>query len=147
MEVQLHQRRALHVARFDVVNTADVEKMVLVVVGQKAFHLRRIHATVWLTDIDDWQVQFRKDINFHAFRQPIGIRPFVMLKQGRRNGQEASEQDTDNDHHDRRGPTHGGKYEVHGKEGLNRQSLAERLNHSNSRIAKRHDRSRSFDQR
>jgi hypothetical protein len=65
MEVQLHQRRALHVPRLDVVNAADVQEVVLVVVGQKAFHLRRVHAAVGLADVDHRQVQAGEDVDFH----------------------------------------------------------------------------------
>ena len=35
MEVQLHQGHALHVPRFDVMDAADVEEVVLVIVGEK----------------------------------------------------------------------------------------------------------------
>ena len=38
--------------RFDVLDAGDVEEVVLVVVGDEPFHLRRVHAAVRLGDVD-----------------------------------------------------------------------------------------------
>ena len=51
--------------RLDVVDAGDVEEVVLVVVGQKAFHLRRVHAAVGLADVDHRQVQAGEDVDRH----------------------------------------------------------------------------------
>ena len=42
---------------FDVVDAVDVEEVVLVVVGDQPFHLRRVHAAVGLGHVDDRQVE------------------------------------------------------------------------------------------
>ena len=65
MEVQLHQRHALDVPRLDVVDAGDVEKVVLVIVGQVAFHLRRVHAAIGLGHVDHRQVEAGKDVDRH----------------------------------------------------------------------------------
>lgn len=65
MKVQLHQRHALHVPAFDVMNAADIEEVVLVIVREQSFHLRRIHAAIRLADIDHRQIQARKDVDLH----------------------------------------------------------------------------------
>ena len=53
VEIELHQRHALDVLRFDVVNAVDVEEVILVVVGDQPFHLLRVHSAVGLRDVDD----------------------------------------------------------------------------------------------
>jgi len=69
MKEQLHQGHALHVPRFDVVDVADVEEMIFVIVRQVAFHLRRVHAAIGLGHVNDRQVERRKDIDVHSLRQ------------------------------------------------------------------------------
>ena len=65
MKEQLHQRQALDVPRFDVVNARDVQEVILVVIRQEAFHLRRVHAAVRLADINDRQVEAGEDVHRH----------------------------------------------------------------------------------
>ena len=65
MEHQLHERDALNVLGLDVLDAGDVEEVVLVVVGEVAFHLRRIHAAVRLRDVDRGRAQLRKDVDLH----------------------------------------------------------------------------------
>ena len=65
VEVQLHQGEALNVPGLDVVDAGDVEEMILVVVGEKAFHLRRVHAAVRLADVDHRQIEAGEDIDGH----------------------------------------------------------------------------------
>ena len=65
MEHQLHQRDALDVLRLDVLDAGDVEEVVLVVVRQVAFHLRRIHAAVRLRDVDRRRAELREDVDLH----------------------------------------------------------------------------------
>ena len=52
MKLKLHDRGSLDVFRLHMLDPRDVEEMVLVVVGQVAFHLRRIHAAIRLRDVD-----------------------------------------------------------------------------------------------
>jgi hypothetical protein len=47
-------------------NAGDVEEVILVVVGQKPFHLGRVHAAVGLAHVDDRQVELWEDVDFHA---------------------------------------------------------------------------------
>ncbi len=58
---QLHERRALDALALDVIDAGDVEEVILVVVSEVAFHLRRIHAAVGLGHIDRRIAHLRKD--------------------------------------------------------------------------------------
>ena len=86
MEVELHQRHALDVLRFDVMDAVDVEEVVLVVVGDQAFHLTGVHAAVGLSDIDDGEIEQGEDIDFHPTK-----------------GQSAACDESDHRHHDGNG--------------------------------------------
>ncbi len=66
MEHQLHERRALDALALDVIDAGDVEEVILVVVSQVAFHLRRVHAAVGLRDIDGRIADLRENIDGHA---------------------------------------------------------------------------------
>ena len=89
MEVQLHQGHALDVPRLDVVDAADVEEVVLVVVGEEPFHLRRVHAAVGLADVDHRQVQGREDVDFHPPGQAGRIGQAQLLTDGIADGEKA----------------------------------------------------------
>ena len=65
MKRQLQERHVLNRLRFDALDAADVEEVVLVVVREMAFHLRGAHAAVGLRDIDDRQIEVRKDVDRH----------------------------------------------------------------------------------
>ena len=101
MEVQLHQRHALHVPRLDVVDAADVEEVVLVIIGDEAFHLRRVHAAVRLADVDHGQIQVREDVDFHPFGQARRIRQPQLIKDGIADGEKRPERDRHDEHHHR----------------------------------------------
>ena len=61
--------------RLDVVDAGDVKKVVLVVVGEIAFHLRGVHAAVGLADVHHRQVQAGEDVDGHlANRQDAAQR-------------------------------------------------------------------------
>ena len=47
------------------VDPADVEEVVLVIVHQVPLHLGGVHATVGLGDINYGRAEVRKDIRFH----------------------------------------------------------------------------------
>src|SRR5579883_1115265 len=66
MEHQLHERIALNALAFDVVDPRDVKEVILVVIRQIAFHLRRIHAAVRLRDVDGRIADLREDVDGHA---------------------------------------------------------------------------------
>ena len=68
MKLKLHDGGSLDVLRLDVLDARDVEEVILVVVGQVAFHLRRIHAALRLRDVDGGNAQRREDIARHLFR-------------------------------------------------------------------------------
>ena len=70
VEHQLHQCRALDTLAFHVIDAGDVEEVILVVVSEIAFHLRRIHAAVRLRDVDGRIADLRKDIDRHALAPP-----------------------------------------------------------------------------
>jgi hypothetical protein len=65
VEHQLHERNALDVLRLDVLDPSYVQEVVLVVVRQVAFHLRRIHPAEWLRDVDGGCPQLREDVHLH----------------------------------------------------------------------------------
>jgi hypothetical protein len=69
MELQLNERDALDRLAFDVLDAGDVEEVVLVVVGDEPFHLRRIQATVRLRHIQYRHPQIRKDVSRHAIER------------------------------------------------------------------------------
>src|SRR5262249_22735160 len=89
MKVELHQGHALDIATFDVVDAADIEEVILVVIGDQSFHLARVHAAVRLGNIDHWQIEPREDVDLDA-----------------REGQAASEYDGHHGDHDRDRPPH-----------------------------------------
>ena len=66
MEDQLHEGGALNVLALDVFDAGDVEKVVLEIIGEVSFHLLRVHAAVWLCNIDRRSPQIRKDVHRHA---------------------------------------------------------------------------------
>ena len=63
---QLHERGALDALALDVIDAGDVEEVILVVVGEEAFHLRRVHAAVGLGDVDGRIADLREDVDGHA---------------------------------------------------------------------------------
>ncbi len=65
VEIQLHQGGALDVLRLDVVDAGDVEKMVLVVVRDQAFHLRGIEPAIGLGHVDDRQIETGENVDLH----------------------------------------------------------------------------------
>ena len=72
MKHQLHQRGALNALALDVIDAGDVEEVILVVVGEVAFHLRGVHAAVGLGDVDGGIADLRKDIDGHALEREDG---------------------------------------------------------------------------
>jgi len=96
MELEFDQRIALHRLRFDVLDARDIEKVVLVVVGQKPFHLRRIDSAVGLRDIDDRHAQVGKDVTGHAADE-----------------EERAQDDGDQGHDHGDGAAHGRRYQAH----------------------------------
>ena len=67
MKLELHDRSALDVLGLHVLDAGDVEEVVLVVVGQVAFHLQRVHAAIGLRDVDGRDAQGGEDIAGHFF--------------------------------------------------------------------------------
>ena len=65
VEDQFHERHTLNVLGLDVLDAGDVEEVILVVVGEIAFHLGGIHAAIGLGNIDGGRAQLRKDVHFH----------------------------------------------------------------------------------
>ena len=82
-------------------NAADVQEVVLVVVSEKAFHLRRIHTAVGLADVDYRQIETREDVHFHSLRQSLWVRQAKLLKDGTADGQKAPERYGQNEDHHR----------------------------------------------
>ena len=66
---QLHQRRALDALALDVIDSGDVEEVILVVISEVAFHLRRVHAAVRLRDVDRGLADLREDVHRHALER------------------------------------------------------------------------------
>ena len=96
MELQLHEGSALDRLGFDVLDAGDVEEVILVVIGEVTFHLRRVHAAVGLGDVDGGNAEGREDVAGHALeRDP---RP---------------EDDGDDQHDNRERPAQGRLHEVH----------------------------------
>ncbi len=95
--MELDERGTLDGSGFDVLDAGYVQEVVLVVVGEIAFHLGRVHAAVGLGDIDGGNSQCGKDV----------ARRFAQSEEG------AQDDGCDEDKH-RDGPPHGRADYVHG---------------------------------
>jgi hypothetical protein len=69
MEHEFHQCGALDALAFDVVNAGDVEEVILIIVGEKAFHLCRVHPAIGLRDIDGRIAHLREDVDRHPLNR------------------------------------------------------------------------------
>ena len=87
MEGEFQQAVALNRLVLDALNAVDVEEVVFVVEDQIPFHLRRAHAAVRLGDVNDREIQVRKDVDAHA-----------------EHGQDGAHRHAEDDHHYRNGP-------------------------------------------
>jgi hypothetical protein len=66
MKHELHERGALDALGLDVLDAGDVQEVVLIVVGEKPFHLLGIHPAVRLRDEHGRRSELGKDIDGHA---------------------------------------------------------------------------------
>ena len=66
MELELDQPYALDRFAFDMLDAGDVEEVVLVIVDDEPFHLRRVHAAVRLGHVQDGHPEIREDVPGHA---------------------------------------------------------------------------------
>jgi hypothetical protein len=65
VEGELEQRRVLDRLRLDALDAVDVEEVVLVVIGDEPFHLRRAHPAIGLRDVDDREIEIGEDVGPH----------------------------------------------------------------------------------
>ena len=65
VEEELHEGDALDVLRLDVVDAADVEEVVFVVVGDQPLHLGRVETAVRLGHVDHREVEVGEDVDLH----------------------------------------------------------------------------------
>ena len=72
MKHQLHEGGALNALALHVIDARDVEEVILVVIGEVAFHLRGVHAAIGLRHIDRRVAHLRKDIDRHALQREHG---------------------------------------------------------------------------
>ena len=73
MKVEFHERHALDILRFNVVNAVDVEEVIFVIVGNQPLHLLGVHTSIRLGNIEDRQIESRKDVYLHpAISQNAG---------------------------------------------------------------------------
>jgi hypothetical protein len=66
MELELDQPYPLDRFAFDVFDAGDVEEVVLIIVNDEPFHLRRVHAAVRLGHIQDGHPEIWEDVPGHA---------------------------------------------------------------------------------
>src|SRR6185437_15973439 len=66
MKLKLNKRGTLDVPRFHSLDARDEEEMVFIIIGEIAFHLRRIHPAIGLRDIDDGNPKIRKNVSRHS---------------------------------------------------------------------------------
>src|SRR5712672_2682049 len=66
MELELDQPYALDRFAFDVLDAGDVEEVILIIVDDEPFHLRRVHAAVWLRHIQDGNSEIWEDVPRHS---------------------------------------------------------------------------------
>src|SRR6266446_2840119 len=69
MELELDQRYALDRFAFDMLDAGDVEEVVLVVVGDEPFHLRRVEPAVRLRHVQHGHPQIGEDVPRHAIER------------------------------------------------------------------------------
>jgi hypothetical protein len=62
MELELDEPYALDRLAFDMLDAGDVEEVVLVVVDDEPFHLRRVHAAIRLCHIQHGHPQIWEDV-------------------------------------------------------------------------------------
>ena len=72
VKYQLHERGALNALALDVIDAGDVEEVILVVIGEVAFHLRGVHAAIGLGHVDCGVADLREDIDGHALESEHG---------------------------------------------------------------------------
>lgn len=65
VEDQFHQRRALDALALHAADSRDVEEVILVIVGEVAFHLGRVHASVRLSHINRRLSNLGEDVHRH----------------------------------------------------------------------------------
>ena len=65
MKRQLEQAISLNGLIFDALDVVDVKEVILVVVDEVAFHLRRTHSAIRLRNVNHWKIQVREDIDAH----------------------------------------------------------------------------------
>jgi hypothetical protein len=103
VELQLDQCCALDRFGFDVLDAGDVEKMILVIVDQKPFHLGRVHAAIRLGDVKHRHAKVWENVSWHPL-----------------DGEKAGKDGSENKHQNGDGPTQGKRYQVHPTQSLQR---------------------------
>jgi len=71
VEDQAHEGGALDALALDMIDAGDVEEMILVVIRDESFHLRRIHAAVRLRDVNGRRSEIRKNIGGHPSQREV----------------------------------------------------------------------------
>src|SRR5439155_16182655 len=74
MEDKLEQSLAWYTSAFHVIDTGDVDEVIFVVVRQISFHLLRVHAAIWLRNIDHRIADLWKDIHRHSLDGQYGTK-------------------------------------------------------------------------
>src|SRR5262249_54387497 len=93
MKVEFYQTDILNGFRFDVFNSGDVKKMILVVGDEIPFHLRGVHSAVWLGHEDDRLIKVGKNIDRHA--RVSEYRPQRNSYDGNQNSKRSSHRNVD----------------------------------------------------
>src|SRR5579885_1444691 len=66
MKDEFHKTGSLNALRFDVLDACDIQKMILIIIDEIAFHLSGRHTTIWLSNINHRQIEIREDVYLHA---------------------------------------------------------------------------------
>src|SRR5439155_12129597 len=96
MKTQLQERDALDILAFNVLNSGDVEEVILEIVGEVTFHLLRVHAAVGLCNVNRGRAEVWKNVHWHASQ-----------------GKECTERHSYHSHHDGNRSRQGCKYQLH----------------------------------
>src|SRR5439155_15042873 len=65
IKLELDDGGTLNRLRLHMLDASDVKEVILVVIGEVTFHLRRVHAAEWLRDVNGGNTQRGENVTWH----------------------------------------------------------------------------------